>query len=857
MPQIVWTTTADGQNTYFNHKWIEYTGLTLEESYGHGWNKPFHPDDQQRAWDAWQNAVQHNSAYLLQCRLRRFDGVYRWWLIHGVPVVDKNGTITKWYGTCTDIDEMKNASETIRHNEELLRSVIENVSSGVALIDETGKFVIYNPVFLKLFGLSPDSTIKNVNDQDWSQWQVFDENKNLLHVENHPVRKAAMTGKLVKNQLVAMKLPSGGDHIWMMISAEPLKKEDGTIDKIICTYHDITVRKRAEEELLESETLLRSTLDNMLEGCQIIDSEFRYSYMNAETERQLGRPKEELLGNIYYEMFPAIVENQIFSYINDCLINRTNKTFLNEFLYPDGRLGYYKINLKSVPEGVLILSEDITEHRKAEEALKESEEKFHTMADTIPQLAWMAHGDGYIYWYNQRWYQYTGTTPAQMEGWGWQSVHDPMLLSSVLERWKNSIAKGNPFEMEFPLRGADGIFRSFLTRGLPLKDSKGQVVQWFGTNTDITERKKAENDLKNAREKLELALSRGNVGIWEWNLNTNEVVWDERMEKLFGLKPGTFEKTYNAFERLVNEEDISHIQKAIKDSLEKDLPYETVFRTRSENEKPRFISSRAIVNKDNDGKPINFIGVCFDVSGLQEGTEKLVSKLNEELLRSNKELESFAYVASHDLQEPLRMVSSFTQLLEMQYKDKLDDKALEYIHFAVDGSKRMFDLLNGLLAYSRIQTKGKEFKKVELKQVLATTTQNLTLTIKERNADIKSDDLPVISGDMVQLIQLFQNLLANAIKFSKETPKIFISSKSNHDHYLISVRDEGIGIESQYFEKIFQIFQRLHPRDQYEGTGIGLAICKRIVERHGGKIWIESEFGKGSSFFFTIPKSLI
>jgi PAS domain S-box-containing protein len=734
MPQIVWTTTADGQNTYFNHKWIEYTGLTLQESYGHGWNKPFHPDDQKRAWDAWQNAVQHNAAYLLQCRLRRFDGVYRWWLIHGVPVVDKKGTITKWYGTCTDIDEMKNANDTIRHNEELLRSVIENVSSGVALIDETGRFVIYNPVFLKLFGLSPDSTIKNVNDQDWSKWQVFDENKNLLHVDNHPVRKAAMTGKLVKNQLVAMKLPSGVDYIWMMISAEPLKKEDGTIDKIICTYHDIT------------------------------------------------------------------------------------------------------------------------ERNKAEEALKESEERFHTMADALPQLAWIAHRDGYIYWYNQRWYEYTGTTEKQMEGWGWQSVHDPKVLSSVLERWKNSIDKGNPFDMEFPIRGADGIFRPFLTRGMPLKDSKGQVVQWIGTNTDITERKKAEETLKDSQEKLELALSTGNVGIWEWNLITNEVSGDQRTNEIMHSGKKEIKRTRDEFMQLINEEDIFQINKAMKETLEKDIPFDTIFRLKEFIEEPVYISSKAKAIKDENGNAVRLLGVCIDISEIKSNADKVLNKLNNELLRSNKELQSFAYVASHDLQEPLRMVSSFTQLLAQRYKHQLDQNAQEYIQFAVDGAQRMQQLLMGLLEYSRINSKGKAFENIDLNKVLEKALNNLSLLINERNAVIKIDSLPNIIADEIQIMQVFQNFIANAIKFSNDSPKIFISSKTESKEYVFSIKDKGIGIETDYFEKIFQIFQKLHTKEQYEGTGIGLAICKRIIERHGGTIWVESKLGKGSTFFFTIPK---
>ena len=228
--------------------------------------------------------------------------------------------------------------------------------------------------------------------------------------------------------------------------------------------------------------------------------------------------------------------------------------------------------------------------------------------------------------------------------------------------------------------------------------------------------------------------------------------------------------------------------------------------------------------------------------------------VNEDLKRSNKELESFAYVASHDLQEPLRMVTSFTQLLEKQYKDQLDEKAREYIGFAVDGAKRMYDLINGLLAYARIHTTGKEFTPTNLNNVLENVTKNLSLRISETNTSLNIDKLPEISADEYQMTQLFQNLISNSIKFSNQSPMINVSSKVDHDHIIFSVKDEGIGIESQYFDKIFQIFQRLHVRDQYEGIGIGLAICKKIVEHHGGKIWIESQPGKGSTFYVSLPK---
>jgi PAS domain S-box-containing protein len=409
---------------------------------------------------------------------------------------------------------------------------------------------------------------------------------------------------------------------------------------------------------------------------------------------------------------------------------------------------------------------------------------------------------------------------------------------------------------EFKFRRKDGSTLWAISNSSPVFDKHGKLVKTVSMLTDITKRKRAENELRQAQEKLNIALESGNIGIWEWDLVTDEINWDERMQRMFGLEPGSFGNSYKSFLSLVNEEDIWHIEKAINATLHDDQSYICLYRTKPVNGKIKYITSRAVVNKYENDKPAGLIGVCFDVTWLREETENTILKLNEELLRSNKELENFAYIASHDLQEPLRMVSCFTQLLSEQYKSVLDDKALEYIHFAVDGSNRMYELLNGLLAYSRIHTKGKNFSIVETEQILSDVIKNLSLKIKERNATIKTDNLPVIYADGTQMIQLFQNLISNAIKFSPERPKINISYKIDGDSYCFAVKDRGLGIESQYFEKIFNIFQRLLPREKYEGTGIGLAICKRIVERHGGEIWLESEPGKGSTFYFTMPAKL-
>jgi light-regulated signal transduction histidine kinase (bacteriophytochrome) len=231
------------------------------------------------------------------------------------------------------------------------------------------------------------------------------------------------------------------------------------------------------------------------------------------------------------------------------------------------------------------------------------------------------------------------------------------------------------------------------------------------------------------------------------------------------------------------------------------------------------------------------------------------AKRAAELIIVNKELEQFAYVATHDLQEPLRMISSYTQLLERKYKDKLDQDANDYIRFAVDGAVRMQKLLNDLLEFSRIGSRGKEFEQVETSTILGQVISNIHLLIAENTCLITNDDLPTVKADESQIIRVFQNLIENAVKFKKKTelPKIHISCTEQNNMYQFSVTDNGIGMEMQYHDRVFTIFQRLHSAKDYPGTGIGLSICKRIIERHGGAIWFESIANEGTTFYFTIP----
>jgi signal transduction histidine kinase len=254
------------------------------------------------------------------------------------------------------------------------------------------------------------------------------------------------------------------------------------------------------------------------------------------------------------------------------------------------------------------------------------------------------------------------------------------------------------------------------------------------------------------------------------------------------------------------------------------------------------------------GEVVSIGGIWTNISD-QKNLALTLEKKNTDLERSNKELEQFAYVASHDLQEPLRMVSSYMQLLESRYGEKLDGDAKEFINYAVDGAARMQRLIQDLLAFSRIGTRGKEPEVVESKKAVGDAVQNLKIRIEENKARVVHGDLPALFADPNQLTQLFQNLIGNAIKFKGEKdPLIEVTWKKSGDFAEFAVKDNGIGFDQRHADRVFVLFQRLNNRAEYEGTGIGLAICKKIVERHGGKIWVETQPGKGTTFFFTLPR---
>jgi PAS domain S-box-containing protein len=387
---------------------------------------------------------------------------------------------------------------------------------------------------------------------------------------------------------------------------------------------------------------------------------------------------------------------------------------------------------------------------------------------------------------------------------------------------------------------------------LAVQDSEGNFSQCRTAISDITERKRAEQMERDARVYAESIVDTVQESILVLDKDVRVISANSSFYSTFQV---SHEETENKFIY-----DIGNSQwdiPRLRELLEEILPRNTHFKNfevdhvfSSIGRKVMSLNASRIYQEGVGTERI--LLVIEDITERKRAEEKLKQTL-EELEHSNKDLEQFAYAASHDLQEPLRTVSNFSQLLAKRYKGELDAKADQFIGFIVDGATRMQQMIDDLLAYSRVSTRAKPFEPTNCETVFDQALANLKMAIEESDALVTHDPLPTVMADASQIVQLFQNLLSNAIKFRKEKPRITVSAAQRGNEWLFSVQDNGIGIAPEFMEYIFKMFEREHASAEYPGTGVGLAICKKIVERHGGRIWVESEIGKGSTFYFTIP----
>ncbi len=496
---------------------------------------------------------------------------------------------------------------------------------------------------------------------------------------------------------------------------------------------------------------------------------------------------------------------------------------------------------------------DITERKRAEEALLKREQEYKTLAENSPEVIARFDRELRHTYINNYGTQVYGLPKDRIIGRTSEELGMPAgKVAFWRQHFEEVFASGVQRTVDFDFESPNLGHQYFSSLFVPEFDTAGSVASILAITRDVTQVKKSEQALKESEEALRTVFNSVYDGIILHLTDGSIVDMNERFLALYGVDREELFKLTIA--------DISSPSSPLQD-----LPgiWSKVIAG-----EPQLFEWKALRPRDGSEFDVEvflrrvhlhgraeILATVRDITERKQADEEL-QKLVSDLERSNRELEQFAYVASHDLQEPLRMVASYVQLLERKYRGRLDEAADKYIHFATDGALRMQKLIEGLLAYSRIGRRGSGFRPVNAAAAFDSAVSNLRAAIRESGAVVTRDELPVVEGDKTQLLQLFQNLIANAIKFRQDAPpRIHASAARRQEknaNWIFSVKDNGIGIEPRYFERIFQIFQRLHSRAEYPGTGIGLALTKRIVERHHGRIWVESVPGEGSTFFFTI-----
>jgi len=760
-----------------------------------------------------------------------------------------------------------------------LAAVVESSDDAIISKSLDGKVTAWNSGAEKVFGYTAAESLGKSLDR-------------LLPPE-HPNEESEILTRVTRgeriNHFETTRLRKDGQRIHISATISPVKDRSGAIVGVAKIARDITERKQTDEarERLAAavecsdDAIISKTMDGMI------------SSWNPGAEKLFGYTAAEVMGKPLLLLLPpdrAAEENDTL----ECLRQGRSVTNLETVrVRKDGLHIDVSVTISPIRDragsivGASKIARDITERKRVLEALRQSEERFQAIANGIPQLAWMAEADGSVFWFNQRWYDYTGTTLEQSRDWSWRNVHDPNFLPQVLERWQGAIDAGIPFEMEFPLRGGDGHFRVFLTQVMPVKDAEGSVTRWFGTNTDITEWKEAEKRL--ALQAEELARSRVALesqtlllqsvldsiseGLVVADHRENLVIWNPAAAKIIGMGATTLPSSgWPAHYGLFLSDAVTPLapeQDPLTRALHGEVCTAQLFVRNPKIPAGVWIEASASPLKDKSGAEHGGVCAFRDITERKK-IEAQIRHMNDELeIRvlertvqleaANQELEAFSYSVSHDLRAPLRHISGFSQMLTEEFGPTLDPGARDYLDRIQAGTLRMGLLLDELLNLARLGRHALHPQPTQLNSVVAEVLAILQPETAGRQVDWIIADLPLVDCDAVLVQQVFQNLLVNALKFTRPRPRAvieisceFAPPEAPDGPLVFMVRDNGVGFNMKYADKLFGVFQRLHRTKDFEGTGIGLATVQRIIHKHGGRVWAEAEQDVGAAFYFTL-----
>lgn len=833
-----------------------------------------HPDDRAEQDHVLEQIIKGKVRTTFETEFRIIDqaaGNVKWLRARAKAFFDQEGQLYRTVGTAADITAARKAQELLGESEERLKLVID--AAGLGMWD---------------YNLQTDTTVLSEKTRDYyglgpEEPFTFETFLETVHPDDRAAvaesNRAVLFGDSASDQYFAefRIINRQGQVRWNRSFGRVLRNKRGERYRFIGAILDVTEEREAAEALIKREQEFRSLAENTPDIILRHDPEFRFVYANPQVVQTLGYTPEQLLGRHIRDLS---LPEPIVRFMEEQLSFVAQHKAPHSLEYPslDGQFWYYS---RLVPElgpsgelvAILVITTDITFRKKAETALRESESRFRTMANSIPQLAWMTDPDGNIYWYNQRWFDYTGTSLEEMQGWGWQKVHHPDLVEGVVRRLRKAFAEGTDWEDTFMLRNRNGQYRWFLSRAVPVRMEDGRIQGWFGTNTDITQERQTAEALKLAKDQLELTFQNVPAAIYLVDRDGQLLYLNQKAAEALGFASADEVQTHTTIYTLREQLDKAY---EARDEEGKPLAFDqgsigTTMRTRQPSDVLTqlvhkqtgayfWLQSHSAPMFDEQGNLLMVLTTTTDVTDQRMFTEKLeqeVAKRTQELQRSNEDLQQFAHAASHDLKEPVRKVLTFLDRTLKEYSDQMPEKAVFYLQRVEVAARRSFAMIDGLLHYSKVDAAADLQQEIDLVNLLQQLQQDLELPIQQKQATLVYGQLPYLTGAPELVYQLMYNLLTNALKFvhpqRKPVVRVWGRQADEAGWVWVEIADNGIGFDPGQADRIFQTYTRLHSKDLYEGSGLGLALCRRIVERHGGSISATGSPGAGARFTIRFP----
>ncbi|OLY90864.1 PAS domain S-box-containing protein [Cnuella takakiae] len=870
----------EGKLIFANKTWLQGTGAPSKDALLKNWRLYIHPADQRAAAVLFD---QPSSAGLppFEFRVRQQDGQYQWFLGQPSVLLDAMGEALYVLAICTNINEKKELENNLVQQEERLNLAVTAAELGIFDYDVVTDTTVVNDKARELYELAPGEPfgftdfISKVHPED--REAVSLNNVNFISNPNSPLTYR-------NNFRVVL---SGGQVRWYANLGRVYVNEQGQRYRVLGTILDQTAEKQAFEELRYKEEKLRlaseatgmawwhndlkagvltsSPLLNTIYG---LDADTRFTFQHFADG--IHPDDREWVLEMNHRLMEGRAENTEYE-----------TTF--RVLCPNGQvkwmraLGRIFLDAEGKPARFVGTAQDVTSAVEGAALIEASEQKLRTITNASPVGLWMTNGNGMPVFANQTWLDWTGMRFETLQQEGCLYATAPEEQEGILQSFTIAFESRQPFAAEHRLLGAHGSQRWIYTEAKPYFDTSGAFAGYVASSADITNRKLAELSLQESEARFRQLADSSPQAVWTANPD-GQLDYCNRIY---------FEFTGNSLECLdeatwlasIHPQDRQHCLDLWFEAVRSGKVFEIEYRwLHAPSRQYRWVLGRALPLRDEQGNIIKWLGTGTDIHdtrNMAEALEEAVQRrtkeyirLNASLQRSNEDLQHFAHVVSHDLKEPLRKIKVFSDQLRNKATGMEEPQQL-LLQKIMDAAKRMSSMVDGILNYSILGGESEELEEVDLVEVVRLVESDLELLISQRSARIFTGDLPKVEGHPILLQQLFDNLLSNALKFCKgeAVPEIRISaSLLPHESYslfpqlqprleycTITVADNGIGFSEASAEKIFDVFHRLHPRSRYEGTGLGLSLCRKIVERHKGHIYAQSTEGSGASFHIILP----